>query len=49
MDKYKSPWDVLQRSVREEGYTVLMQGCLPRVLRVSPQLAINLAMFEFLS
>jgi len=49
MDKYKSPWDVLQRSVREEGYAVLMQGCLPRVLRVSPQLAINLAMFEFLS
>jgi len=48
MDKYKDPMDVLQRSVQEEGMEVLMTGWGARVLRVSPQLAINLAMFEIL-
>ena len=40
--------DVLRTTLREEGVGALMAGALGRVSRISPQLAITLALFEVL-
>ena len=40
--------DVLRETLREEGGGALMAGALGRVSRISPQLAITLALFEVL-
>ena len=45
---YSSPLDCLKKSVAEEGLGVLTTGWLPRILRISPQLAVTLTVYEWL-
>lgn len=46
--KYSSPADCVRSIMREEGWQTLWSGALSRVLRISPQLGVTLAIYEIL-